>query len=47
MLRPLLRFIHSKGIHLDFALLLKDLLYFNEKTRLRWAKDFYYKKEEE
>lgn len=55
ILRPLLGLINSRQIHLNYAGLLKDLLsplkysneYFNEYIKAKWAKDFYYKKEEE
>jgi CRISPR system Cascade subunit CasB len=49
LLRPLLRFIQSKGIYLDYVHLINELVYFNRRTKLDWAKDFYsaYEKEEE
>jgi CRISPR system Cascade subunit CasB len=51
ILRSLLGLIRSRGIALNYAGLLKDLLsspeYFNEHIKVKWARDFYYKKEEE
>jgi CRISPR system Cascade subunit CasB len=51
MLRPLLRLLESRNIPLDYADLLKDLSrsgeWFNNHVKAKWAKDFYYKKEEE
>ncbi|MDR3342769.1 MAG: type I-E CRISPR-associated protein Cse2/CasB [Treponema sp.] len=50
ILRPLLDFIKSREVPLNYAGLLKELLYsdewFNDRIKPRWAKDFYYKKEE-
>lgn len=51
ILRPLLSLIGSRGIPLNYADLLKDLQYSNERfnahVKAKWARDFYYKKEEE
>ena len=50
VLRPLLRFITGKdGVQLDFAQLLQDILYFGDKTKVRWAAQYFRnaKKEEE
>jgi CRISPR system Cascade subunit CasB len=51
ILRPLLGLIESRKIQLNYAELLKDLLYsnewFNDHIKSKWARDFYYKKEEE
>jgi CRISPR system Cascade subunit CasB len=51
ILRPLLSLIRSREVPLDYAGLLKDLLYsdkwFNEGIKPQWAKDFFYKKEAE
>ncbi|MDR3334316.1 MAG: type I-E CRISPR-associated protein Cse2/CasB [Treponema sp.] len=50
ILRPVLRLITAdEAIHLDYVTLLKDLIYFNERTKVRWARDFYdhYHKKEE
>lgn len=46
VLRPLLQLIASRGAalrydQLGYAQLLRDLLYFSEKTRERWARDFF------
>jgi CRISPR system Cascade subunit CasB len=47
IIRPLLRLITAKGVGLSFSALLKDLLFFNDQTRKKWAKDFYsYSREE-
>jgi CRISPR system Cascade subunit CasB len=56
ILRPLLSLIESRKIPLDYAGLLKDLRpnpynpnneRFNDHIKAKWAKDFYYKKEED
>ncbi|MDR0926057.1 MAG: type I-E CRISPR-associated protein Cse2/CasB [Hungatella sp.] len=51
ILRPLLNLINSRGVSLNYAGLLKELLYFderfNDRIKPRWAKDFYYKKEDD
>jgi CRISPR system Cascade subunit CasB len=51
ILRPLLSLISSRQINLDYAELLNDLSYspeyFNDHIRAKWARNFYYKKEEE
>ena len=41
ILRPLLRLIVSRGKTLCYAQLLRDLLYFSERTRAGWAQDFF------
>ena len=42
VLRPILRFVVSQGnVALDYIQLLKDVLYFNEKTKLIWASQYY------
>jgi CRISPR system Cascade subunit CasB len=51
MLRPILRLINSKDIRLDYICLLKELVFypdeqFHNRIKPRWAKDFYYRKEE-
>jgi CRISPR system Cascade subunit CasB len=53
VLKPLLRYFTNKEISIRHAQLLDEILYFNtpssqERTKLRWAKDFYrkYKSEE-
>lgn len=40
-LRPLLRLAESRGVQVNFARLLDDLLYFGPKVKERWAMDFY------
>ncbi len=49
-LRPLLSLIRSKGIHdLDYARLLKDILYFDrdpDAVKARWISEFYAKPSE-
>ena len=51
ILRSLLSLIGSRNIQLNYAGLLKDLLYsnewFNDRVKAKWARDFYYKKKEE
>ena len=46
ILRSLLTLIAARGINIDYGELLNQLLYFGEKTRLRWAVDFYGRSEE-
>ncbi|MEK9150269.1 MAG: type I-E CRISPR-associated protein Cse2/CasB, partial [Candidatus Desantisbacteria bacterium] len=46
ILRPLLSLISSKGVRLCYRQLLKELLYFGERTKEKWAIDFYGRKEE-
>ena len=46
-LRPVLRLAESKGVPVNFARLLDNLLYFGAKIKERWATDFYGRKEEE
>lgn len=41
VLRPLLQLIAAKGQALHYGRLLNELLYFNEKTKERWAQDFF------
>ena len=41
ILRPLLSLISSHGAHIGYGKLLNELLYFGEKTKERWAVDFY------
>lgn len=41
VLRPLLSLIASRGVHLSYGQLLNELLYFGEKTKEKWAVDFY------
>ncbi len=45
ILRPLLSLCASRGDHLCYSQLLNDLIYFGEKTRIRWAVDFYPRRE--
>lgn len=51
ILHPLLNLIDSRGIPLNYAGLLQELLYSNEwfasRIKPRWAKDFYHKKEDD
>lgn len=51
ILKPVLRYVESNGFLLHHALLLDEILWFNndtsrERTRARWARDFFRKKEE-
>ncbi|MEY0242509.1 type I-E CRISPR-associated protein Cse2/CasB [Providencia rettgeri] len=42
VIRPILSLVQSKVIQpLDYAKLLGELCYFGEKTKIRWAQDFY------
>jgi CRISPR system Cascade subunit CasB len=49
ILRPLLRLIASRGKRLCYGRLLNDLIYFGdgEKTKIRWAVDFYGRREDD
>ena len=46
VLRSLLRLIQSRGIAVNYSELLKDLLYYGENTRVKWASEFYGRREE-
>ncbi|MFW8564986.1 type I-E CRISPR-associated protein Cse2/CasB [Orrella sp. 11846] len=42
VIRPVLTLIDSKGVQtLDYSKLLSELRYFGEKSKIRWAQDFY------
>ena len=45
-IRPILTLAKSKGIEINFSLLLDDLLYFGHKVKEKWAMDFYGKSKE-
>jgi len=47
ILRPLLRLIAAHDVRLNYGQLLNDLLYFGngEKTKVKWAVDFYGRRE--
>ena len=48
VLRPVLQYIQSKAVApVSYERLLLDLLYWNEKTKISWAKDFYNKDDSE
>ena len=47
VLRPMLRLVASRQDGLDYVRLLNELLYFNEKTKTRWAGDFFQNREAE
>lgn len=47
MLRPLLSLISSHGAHIGYGKLLNDLIYFSEKTKVRWAVDFYGRRQDD
>lgn len=49
VLRPLLSLVQSKGVSLDYGKLLDELQWFGthgEKQKLRWANDFYGRRDE-
>lgn len=41
LLHSVLSYLASKGAAIDYIRLLMDLLYWNQKTKLRWAVSFY------
>lgn len=46
ILRPILSLIESRGVPLNYGAVLDDLLWFKaDRTKIRWASDFYGKKE--
>ena len=45
ILRSLLRLCNSRGVRLSYEQLLRDLLRFGEKTRIKWATEFYPRRE--
>lgn len=47
ILRPLLHLIRSRGVHLNYGQLLNELICFGggEKTKIKWAVDFYGRRE--
>ncbi|SEI65432.1 CRISPR system Cascade subunit CasB [Allopseudospirillum japonicum] len=51
ILRPVLALIASRGVKLNFSLLLQQLLWFSgqgqERVRTRWAQDFYHRQPED
>ncbi len=46
ILRPILSLIQSRGVPIKYSRLLEELLWFNETRKVRWAVDFYGRKEE-
>ena len=46
VIRPLLRLIQSRGIPICYGELLDDLLGFGERQKLKWATDFYGRRED-
>lgn len=50
ILKPVIKYVESNGFCLHYACLLDEMLWFNndasrERTRARWARDFFRKKE--
>lgn len=43
VLRPILNYIQSNGGVIGYERLLRELLFWNEKTRIAWTRDFYRK----
>ncbi len=41
VLRPILGYIQSKGGSVNYTDLLRELLFWNEKTRIAWTRDFF------
>ena len=40
-LRPILRYLQSKGASIGYERLLRELIFWNERTRIEWTRDFY------
>lgn len=48
VLRPILRFLNKQeNTNIDYIALLRDIISFSEKTKLRWAKQYYKYQEEQ
>ncbi|MDO4575791.1 MAG: type I-E CRISPR-associated protein Cse2/CasB [Planctomycetia bacterium] len=48
VLRPVLRLVqNAEKVSLNYTQLLRDILYFSEKVKLQWAKQYYSKKQED
>lgn len=41
VLRPVIQYLASKGASISFTQLLKDLLFWDQKTKIRWTAQFY------
>lgn len=41
VLRPILQYLASKGALINFSQLLNDLIYWNQRTKIRWTTQFY------
>lgn len=42
VLRQIIRYVQKcEKVSLDYELLLRDILYFNEKVKIRWASEYY------
>ena len=41
VLRPVLRYLQSQGAAIGYERLLRELIFWNEKTRIEWTRDFY------
>ena len=42
VLRSIIRYVQNcEKVSLDYERLLRDILYFNEKVKIRWASDYY------
>ena len=41
VLRPVIQYLASKGASISFTQLLKDLLFWNPRTKIRWTTQFY------
>ena len=41
VLRPILQYLNSKGAPINFSQLLNDLIYWNQRIKIRWATQFY------
>lgn len=47
ILQKTVRYLQSKDMKINYAKLLDDIIYWNEKTRIRWAEDFFVDQKED
>ena len=46
VLRPILRYLQQNGASIGYERLLRELLFWNERTRIEWTRDFYRRSED-